>query len=143
MIPKSNHHFGYFFIQMWPCEVQLLGFLQGPKRNFVNSNANILQSTWSKILKLLLHLFKIVYYKILELHVLKNDFISKIWYFCLIWQFSSIFGKNIVKELKRLMKYKMNQLLKFFDYIFSKKHSKWVVLMEKAHQKWEIKSCCV
>jgi len=32
--PKSNHHFGHFFIQMWPSEVQMSGFLLGLKKNF-------------------------------------------------------------------------------------------------------------
>jgi len=47
------------------------------KRGFVNSNANILQSSWWKFLKFLLHLHKPVYYKILRLHVSKNVFFLK------------------------------------------------------------------
>jgi len=36
MNPKSYHHFGHFFIQMWPCEVQLPIFSQGQKKGFLS-----------------------------------------------------------------------------------------------------------
>jgi len=63
---KSYHHFEHFFIQMSASKVQLPKFLQGQKRIFVNSNTNILQSTWWKFLKFFPHLLKPYYYKILH-----------------------------------------------------------------------------
>jgi len=77
MNPKSYNHFGHFFIQMWPSKVQLTSFSHGQKKDFVNSNANILQSRWWKFLKFFPHLFKSAYYKILRLHVSKNVFFLK------------------------------------------------------------------
>jgi len=78
MNPKRNRHFGHFFIQMWPCEVQLPSFLQGKERIFVNLNANILQSTQWEFLKFFPHLSKPLYYEILQLHVSKNGFFLKL-----------------------------------------------------------------
>jgi len=71
--------FWTFFIQMWACEVQLLSFLQGPKKIVVNSKAHIFQSTRWRFLKFFPHVLKSAYYKIPWLHVSKNVFFSKIW----------------------------------------------------------------
>jgi len=72
--PKKHQQHGHFFIQIWAYKVQLPDFLQGQKRILANSNANILQSIWWKFLKFFPHFFKLVYYKILWLHISKNIF---------------------------------------------------------------------
>jgi len=56
MNPKSNNHFGYFFIPLWPCEVLLPRFLQGPKNDFCHFKCYILQSTRWKFLNFF-HIF--------------------------------------------------------------------------------------
>jgi len=78
MNPKSYNHFGHFFYTngtLWNATAQ---FFTGPKKGFyVNSNTNILQSTWWKILKFFPHLLKQVYYKILQLNVSKKVLFQK------------------------------------------------------------------
>jgi len=77
MNPKNHYHFGHFFIQMWPCEVQLLVFCRAKIRIFVTSNINTLQSAWWKFLKFFPHLLNLVYYKILWLYMSNKDIFEK------------------------------------------------------------------
>jgi len=39
---KKHHHFGHFFIQMWACEVWLLGFLQGQNKDLCEFKSSCL-----------------------------------------------------------------------------------------------------
>ncbi len=77
MNPKKHLHFGHFFIQMWPSEMQLPIFFARPKKRFPSIQTLISCNLQCKFLKFFPHLLKLVHYKILWSHVHKNVFFLK------------------------------------------------------------------
>jgi len=73
-IHRSTTILGVFSCKCDLVKCSCLVFRRVKKMIFVNSNANILKSAWWKFLKFFPHILKLVYYKILRLHVSKNVF---------------------------------------------------------------------
>jgi len=96
----------FFYIFSYKCDLVKCCcpfFRRGKKRIFVSLNANISQSTWWKILEFFPHLLNLPYYKILRLHVSKNDIFQKIgtctrngsfWVLFVITQLRNFRGNN-------------------------------------------------